>query len=80
MRLVLGVLLDSTGEEWPIRRIFGESMQNFNARSAPELCDSVRRSVRHPFSTAGALYKKILSGTRVVWFSYFDSGRFCRKI
>ena len=31
-------------------------------------------------STAGALYKKILSGTRVVWCSYFDSGRFCGKI
>ena len=31
-------------------------------------------------STAGALYKKILSGTRVVWFSYFDSGSFCGKI
>ena len=30
-------------------------------------------------STAGALYKKILSGTRVVWFSYFDSGWFCGK-
>ena len=30
--------------------------------------------------TAGALYKKILSGTRVVWFSYFDSGWFCGKI